>query len=422
MPALGALLVEPLYNVTDTAVVGHLGRTPLGGLAVATAILNVLINGCGFLAMATASRIAFLRGGGDADGATRAAGCGYWVAVVLGAALSLVLVVLAGPLASAAGASAGVHHDAVTYLRLASLGMPFVLCILAGNGHLRGLADTRTAFAITLGSNVVNVVAEVVLVYGFGAGLAGSAIGTVLAQVAGAAAFIAVSRARAAHPWWTTRPDRAELRRLLSSGGVLVVRTLALLAAWSGSTAVAARVGGVTLGGHQVALQVWFLVALSLDALAVPAQILVGESLGRGSRTAAEDVAATVLRVGVLLGLALGVAMAVASPFVPAIFTTDGAVARKATEALLIGAATVPLAAVALELDGVLLGAGDLRYLRRTMVVALVGFVPPAALTLADHRLGVVGIWTGIACWFAARAVLLGHRWRSGRWVDPAVR
>ena len=64
VPTLAALLVEPFYNLTDTAIVGHLGRAPLGGLAVATAILNVVILGCGFLSMATAPRVAFLRGSG----------------------------------------------------------------------------------------------------------------------------------------------------------------------------------------------------------------------------------------------------------------------------------------------------------------------------------------------------------------------
>jgi putative MATE family efflux protein len=420
VPALGALLVEPLYNLTDTAIVGHLGRTPLGALAVATAILNVVVLGCGFLSMATAPRVAYLRGAGDPVRAAKAAGAAYWVATVFGAFLAVVIGLSASPLAAVAGAHGAIHHQAVAYIRVAAVGIPFVLCILAGNGHLRGLADTKTPLVITLASNVVNVVAEVVLVYGLGTGLVGSALGTVLAQVLGAVIFVAVSYRGNGLRWWTATPDRAELRRLVSAAGVLIVRTLVLLMAWSGSTVVAARLGTAPLGGHQIALQVWFLLALSLDALAVPAQILVGEALGAAGPNEAEGVARTVLRAGIVVGVGLGVIMAAASPILPEIFTADHAVRHQATLALAVGAVAIPFAAVAFELDGVLLGSGDIRYLRRTMIVALIGFLPLAAATLADHRLGVVGIWSAIVAWMGARAVVLLRRWRSGRWLNAS--
>jgi putative MATE family efflux protein len=421
VPALGALLVEPLYNLTDTAIVGHLGRTPLGGLAVAIAILNVVVFGCGFLSMVTAPRVAFLRGRGDNERGARAAGAAYSAAAVVGLGLALAVGLLAGPLASVAGAHGRIRHEAVVYLRVAAVGMPFVLMMLAGVGHLRGLADTKTPFVILLASNLLNVVAELALVYGAGAGIAGSALGTVLAQVLGAGLFVAVSHERSGLAWWRALPDGAELRRLVSAAGVLIVRTLALLAALSGSTAVAARVGAVTLGGHQIALQVWFLVALSLDALAVPAQILVGEALGGSGQAEAERVARTVVRAGIVVGAGLGVVTAAASPVIPVIFTADHGVRHAATAAIAIAGATMPLAAVAFELDGVLLGSGDIRFLRRAMILALVGFVPLAAATLADHRLGIAGIWCGLGCWMGTRAGVLARRWRTGGWIpEPA--
>jgi putative MATE family efflux protein len=421
-PTLVALLVEPLYNLTDTAIVGHLGRAPLGGLAIATAILTVVVAGSGFLSMATAPRVAFLRGSGDMDSAAEAAKAAYWIALMLGVGLGLAVGLLAGPLATLAGGHGHIHHDAVVYIRVAAGGIPFVLFIVAGTGHLRGLADARTPLVIILASNVVNVVAELVLVYAAGMGIVGSALGTVLAQIVGALIFVAVSTDRGGVRLWKGAPRRDELVRLISAGGVLIVRTLALLVAWSGSTAIASRLGSATLGGHQIALQVWFLVGLSLDALAVPAQILVGEALGASGSGAAERVARTVLRSGVVVAVGLAVGMAAISQIVPAIFTSDHAVRHQATLALLVGAATLPFGAVAFELDGVLLGSGDLRFLRRTMVIALIGFVPLAALTLADHRLGIVGIWGAIMCWMGARAAILTGRWRSGRWLPDQGR
>jgi len=418
LPALGALAVEPLYNLTDTAIVGHLGRAPLGGLAVATAVLNFAVYGCGFLSMATTQRVAFLRGRGDRQSAARAAVAAYWVAAGMGVALALVVEAAAPFIASVAGAHHAVAHQATTYLRVAAGGLPFVLCVLAGSGHLRGTADTRTPFVITLSSNALNVVLEVALVYGAGLGVAGSALGTVLAQVVGAALFLGASRARLRAAGADWRPRRREVRRLFSSGVVLVVRTVALLLALSGSTAVAARVGPAVLGGHQIGLQVWFLVALSLDALAVPAQILVGEALGAGDPYAAARLGGRVLSRGVIAAAGLGAVTAALAPVLPAVFSGDRQIQHQAAIAIALAGASLPLAAVAFELDGVLLGAGDFRFLRSAMAIALVGFLPAAAVTLHFHSLGIVGVWAALLCWLATRAAVLMGRWRSGKWRE----
>jgi putative MATE family efflux protein len=443
-PALGALVVEPVYNLTDTAIVGHLGRASLGGLAVASAVLNLLVYGCGFLAMATTPRVAFLRASGDDAGAFRAAATAYWLAAALGLALAALVAGAAHPLAVLAGAHGADLPKAVTYLRVAAAGMPFVLVMLAGNGHLRGLADTRTPFAIVLVSNAVNVVVEIGLVYGAGWGVAGSALGTVGAQALAAAAFVSVSRRRARARRVPLRPDRSEARRLVRSGAVLVVRTLALVAALNGSTVVAARLGVVRLGGHQIALQVWLLVAMSLDALAVPAQILIGETLGThgapgpdaagaahaGARAAATEaalrVSRRVLRWGVLVSAGLGAATAALSPLLPAAFTADPAVRHQAMIGLIFVGASLPLAAAAFELDGILLGAGDFAALRRAMIVALGGFLPLALATAFHHSLGLAGVWGALTCWLATRTVVLARRWRSRAWLgagagDPDV-
>jgi Na+-driven multidrug efflux pump len=226
------------------------------------------------------------------------------------------------------------------------------------------------------------------------------------------------------------------------AGAVLVVRTLALLAALNGSTVVAARLGVVRLGGHQIALQVWLLVALSLDALAVPAQILIGETLGSfggagpagdsgpaetaggdpALREAALGVSRRVLRWGLRVSGGLGLATVALSPVLPAAFTSDPAVRHQAVIGLVFAGATLPLAAAAFELDGILVGAGDFAALRRAMIVALAGFLPLAVATSLDHDLGLAGVWGAMACWLATRSVVLGRRWRSLAWMGgPGV-
>lgn len=418
LPALGALLVEPLYNLTDSAIVGHLGRAPLGALAIATGILNVVWWTTAFVEMATVTLVAQRRGAGDLDGARREVGAAYVLSVALGIVTALGIFALAPELTSLLGGKGAVGTDAVRYLRISAVGLVPLVMSLAGTGHLNGLGNTRRPFEIALVSNGVNIVLEVVLVYVAHLGIAGSAWGTVAAQFVAAAGFLASSARAELRP---RRPTTSELRALATDGVPLTIRTIALGTALLASTATAARIGGAVLAGHQIALQIWLLLALTLDALAVPAQVFVGEAVGRKDKAKADEVGRRTLRLGLIAGAGLGALTIAAALGIPFAFTSDPAVRHQATLALFVCGAQQPIAAIAFVLDGLLLGASDYRILRTGMLVALVGFGPVAALVLADHKLGILGVWLALSCWLAVRTAVLLRRWRSGRWWSPAA-
>ena len=413
VPALATLVVLPLYNITDTAIVGHLGRAPLGGLALATTVLNLIGWTSAFLQMATTSQVAFRRGRGDAEAATTAAITAYAVSLGLGILVALLVGLAGPPIAQALGGRGAIQHNAATYLHIAAVGMPFLLLALAGTGHLQGHEDTRTPLRIVLIANVVNVVLEVVLVYGLDTGVAGSAWGTVAAQAVAAALFVLASRRRITG---ITRPDAHEFVLLLSNGWALVVRTIALGSALVVATAVAAQVGSATLAAHQVALQIWLLLALTLDALAVPAQVYVGAALGADEPEEAVIIGARCLRLALIASVVVAVLTIALSPVLPYVFTADDSVRHVATIGLIICGALQPLAALAFVYDGLLLGAGDYATLRRAMLLALLAFAPLAVATLVDHDLGITGIWLALTCWLGARSFLLAQRWSSREW------
>jgi putative MATE family efflux protein len=413
-PALATLVVLPLYNITDTAIVGHLGRAPLGGLALASTVLNLIGWTSAFLQMATTSEVAFRRGRGDDAAVATAAVTAYTVALALGVLVALLVAFAGPPIAHGLGGDGAIQHNATTYLRIAAVGMPFLLLSLAGTGHLQGHEDTRTPLRIVLIANVVNVALEVVLVYGADTGVAGSAWGTVIAQAVAAALFVAASRKRLES---LRRPDLHELIRLLRNGWALVVRTIALGAALVAATAVAAQVGSATLAAHQITLQVWLLLALTLDALAVPAQVYVGAALGRLDTDDAVIIGARCLRLGLIASVVVAVATIALSPLLPYVFTSDAHVRHVATTGLIICGALQPLAALAFVYDGLLLGASDFATLRGAMLLALLAFMPLAIATLAHHNLGITGIWLALVCWLAARSALLARRWSSHKWA-----
>jgi Na+-driven multidrug efflux pump len=245
-------------------------------------------------------------------------------------------------------------------------------------------------------------------VFGLHTGLAGSAWGTVAAQVAAAAAYARASWRSASPP---QRPTEADVRALLRDGHRLSVRTIALGVVPLAVTAVAARLGPVPLAGQQVAYRIWYLLSLSLDAFAVPAQVYVSAALGTGDREAARLAARRTRTLGLAAGIALAVITAALAFGAPAMFTTDPAVRHDAIIALLCAALTQPLAALAYVYDGIILGLGDYAAMRRAMIWAIFAFAPLAVLVLRFHRLGLPGVWAALGCWLTARSVLLGRRW-----------
>lgn len=411
VPALGTLAVEPLYVLVDTAIVGRLGTPQLAGLAVAATVLSFVVIGSNFLTYGATERVARRIGAGDRTAAAEVGVQALWLSVLVGLPAAAVLALAARPICNAFGGSGDVLDHAELYLRISAAGIPFVIVTLAANGVLRGVSQYRLPLVILLVSNLVNTVLELVFVFGLDLGMAGSAWSTVIGQVAAAIAFaVAVRRHLRLAP--SMRPSRSGMAPLALAGRHLLLRVAAMLAVLGGSTAVAARIDAPTLAAHQVVIGMFGLVALSLDALAVPAQTLVAEELGRGAVGIARELARRAVVLSLWAAVAVGLAVAVSAPWLPGAFTADAAVADRATVALWFLAASMLPASVAFAYDGVLIGAGDYRFLGRAAVAYLAAIVPLGVLILAVPSLGIAGIWAALMIWMLLRAVVNDRRTR----------
>lgn len=411
VPALGALAAEPLYILVDTAIVGHLGTPQLAALALAGSLLAALATLCNFLTYGVTAQVARLHGAGEVERAGAVAAQALWVATAIGLVVTALTVGLAAPAIELLGGRGAVGDNAVTFLRIGALGLPFALIALAGQGYLRGTADLRTPLRIVVVANVVNVVLEVVFVYGLDWGLPGSAWGTVIAQTGMGAAFVAVLLAAPARG---RRPAMALIRPLLRMGGALVVRTGSLLAAFVLAGAVLARVGAASLGAHQIAFQLFILLALVLDAVAIAGQVIVGRRLGAGDAAGARAAARRMIELSVAVGVVLAAALLALRGVLPHAFTDDGAVLERADVLWPLFALMVPVGAAVFALDGILLGAGEAAYLAWSMAAALVVFVP---IAVASLHWGVTGIWIGLNVLMLVRLVTCGARFAGGRWM-----
>jgi putative MATE family efflux protein len=416
IPAFGALAAEPLYVLVDTAIIGHLGKRPLAGLAVSGIVLTAVFGIFNFLAYGSTAAVARRIGAGDRKGAVEQGIDGLWLALALGILLTILGLALAPWIVGVMGASARVRPDALTYLRISVLGAPLVLLALAGAGYQRGCQDTKVTLVIALAANAGNLLVELFLVYVLHLGIAGSAWGTVLAQLGAAVAYVAIvgraANAQHAH----VAPDWAGIKAAAIVGSQLVVRTGSLLFALVVTTAIASRIGDTEVAAHQVAYQVWTFLALSLDAIAIAGQALVGRYLGaddaRGTRAAARRM----LELGALAGMALAVVIVAARVPLAQLFTDDPAVRHMAASVLVVVGVLQPLAASVFVLDGILIGAGDTGYLAVAMLAATAVYLPVAALVLATNH-GLLALWGAIAVWMLARFAGMAWRYAGNNWI-----
>jgi putative MATE family efflux protein len=421
VPALGSLLVEPIYVLTDTAVVGRLGTVPLGGLALASTVLNTLVWVFNFLSYGTTVRVAVRRGRADPAGAATDALQALWLAVGIGIVVALGIGLASSWLVDLLGNDAAVVAQGVTYLRVSVVGVPFQFVTIACVGYLYGLPDTKRPFVVLVVATATNLVLELVLVFGLDWGIAGSAWGTVAAQVLSAGVFLAIVvpslRADGLHHLSVVP---SVMWAVVKVGAHMVQRTGFLLATLAVATAAASRVGTVELAGHQIAAQVFLFLAIGVDMFKVSGQSLIGHALGAGRPDEARDVVAHLYRWAWRVGLLLTLGTFALSWALPHLFSSDDAVHRSATIALLVLAAMQVPAAITFVLDGVLMGANDFRDLRWQTTIAFAACAPVFLAVFVWPSLGIVTVWAAMFVWICVRAVKNHTRVRGDQWLASA--
>ncbi|WP_329021209.1 MATE family efflux transporter [Streptomyces sp. NBC_00690] len=416
VPAFGALVAEPLFVIVDSAIVGHLGTHQLAGLAIAASLLLTAVSIFVFLAYATTAAVARRVGSGDLPAAIRQGMDGIWLAAFLGLAMVALTFPSAPWLIDVLGASDTAAPYAITYLQISSFGIPAMLIVFAATGVLRGLQDTKTPLYVAIGGFTANAILNVVLVYGAGWGIAGSAWGTVLAQFGMAIAYLAVVIRGARRHNASLRPDAAGIRASAQAGAPLLIRTLSLRAVLMIATAVAARLGDTDVAAHQIVLSLWSLMAFALDAIAIAGQAIVGRYLGAGDAEGARQVCRRMVQWGVASGVVLGILLMALRPLFVPLFSGDQAVHDTLFPALLVIAVSQPIAGVVFVLDGVLMGAGDGPYLAWAMLATLAVFAP-VALLVPSLGGGLTALWWAMTLMMTMRLVTLWLRMRSGRWI-----
>ncbi len=416
VPAFAALVSEPMFLLADAAIVGHLGVPELAALGIAATVMQTVVGLFVFLAYGTTSTVARNLGAGDTRSALGAGVDGVWLSLLIGVLAGAVVVALTPVIVDGFGPSEAVRDFAVTYLRIAAAGIPALLLMFASTGVLRGLQDTRTPLYVAVAANIANIGLNVLFVYGLDAGIAGSATGTLVAQVAAAVALTVVVIRSARRHGAALTPHHSGVWTAWRVGVPLMVRTLTLRGTLLLATYVAASISTTATAAHQVAFTIWTFLAFALDAIAIAGQAITGRLLGAGDADAARAATRRMMGWGLMSGITLGLLLLAVRPLVVPLFTPDAEVQALLAGVLVIVALHQPVAGVVFVLDGVLIGAGDGRYLAVAGVLTAAAFAP-MALAVMWFGGGLLLLWWAVVGFMLTRMATLVLRERSDAWL-----
>lgn len=410
LPTLGQLVAEPAFILIDTAIIGHVSDEALAGLSIGSTLILTTVGLCVFLAYSTTSRVAQLMGAGQRREGMQAGVDGMWLALLIGAVVSAAIFAGAEPLCRFLGADGAVLAQAVAYVRALVFGVPGMLVVYAANGIYRGVFKVRMTLVAAVAGAALNTVLDMLFVFGFGWGIVGSGVATFCAQWA-MCLFLAVPAAM-----WA-RADGASLRPRLAGivgsgadGLPLFVRTLALRAGMVATVMATASMGATVLASYQAVNSAWNFALNILDAIGIASQSLVGNAMGARDRAAVRRYTRAGARAGALMGVAVGVGFVAVGCLAAPLFSPNPDIQLLIRVGMVAQAVFFPLEGWMWALDGILIGAGDYRYLAATCTCASLIYIGVLAVFAQVVSPALDGLGAGAA----GAGVVPGDGWVPG--------
>lgn len=408
-PMIASNLTVPLVSLVDSVMAGHLPHAEqLGAVAVGSAVYALPVWICGFLRMGTIGFAAQATGRSDGDMLRRV----LVQALAMALTLAGVVLLLAWPLLPTVlnmmKPSAALDGFARAYLHVRVAGLPAALVSYALIGWYLGMQNAGMALRVTVVTNVVNIVLNLVFVLALKWQVSGIALASVIGEWSGALAGLCCVagqlrrypgqlQARVMRRWANWQP-------LLAVNRDIFIRSLALQGVFFAVTVLGTRIGGSTVAANALLLNGLLVVSFALDGLANAVEALTGHALGRGDRPALHRALVVAggwsLLGGALFAILFGV---FGHTFID--LQTDIVQIRITAYPYLPYLAALPLVAVwSYLLDGLFVGASRAREMRNTMLLAGMTF---ALLAAALRPWGNHGLWLAFLGFMLARAAAM---------------
>lgn len=429
IPTFGQLIAEPAFVLIDTAIVGHVSDSALVGLSLGSTVVLTAVGLCVFLAYSTTSQVARLFGAGKRREGLQAGINGLWLSLCIGLVLAFALFALADPLCFLLGGRDETLKQAAVYTQMVLIGVPGMLLVYAANGIFRGLQKIRITLVAAVSGALLNTLLDVLFVIVWGWGIAGSGIATAIAQW-----FMGLFLLIPALHWCVEARVslKPSLTGIVSAGGEgfpLFLRTLALRMALVASVVAAASMGTEVLASYQVVNAAWNFTVNALDSIAIAGQTLVGAELGARAYGRARVLTKDTARAGFVVGCVVGLLFALIGLGAGQLFSPNPSIQLLVAGGMVAVGVMMPLQGWMWALDGILIGAGDFRYLALSCTVSAIVHIGALGILvfcinpyLPNDLARIVVLWLVMGAFLmGGRGVANGLRARRDTWMKNAV-
>ncbi|QIK42075.1 MATE family efflux transporter [Pontivivens nitratireducens] len=403
----------PLMGLVDTYAVGQLGAAaPIGGVAIGAIILSAIYWIFGFLRMGTTGMVAQAAGRGDMAERDAHLSRALLIAGVAGLALIVLQVPITRLAFWIAKGSDEVETLGQTYIAIRIWGAPFAIAVYALTGWLIAVERTRGVLILQMTMNGLNIVLSLTFVLGMDMGVAGVALATVIAELAGAAVGLFLCRDVFRAPHWRDPArvgDMAMLKPMIAVNTDIMIRSVLLQLCFMSVTFRAAGLSDVTLAANQILLQFLNLTAYALDGFAFAAEAMVGAAFGARNRAALRQAA----RLTSLWGVGAVCLMSAMFLFAGGAVIEQMTTAQNVQDVARVYLPWMVLAPVVglpcFMLDGIFIGATRTRDMRNMMLLSAAGYF--VALWTLVPLFGNHGLWAALMLFFVLRGLTLGWRY-----------
>lgn len=416
LPSIVSNITVPLLGMIDVAIVGHMGSPVyIGAVAVGSMIFNLVYWLFGFLRMGSSGLTSQALGRRDLTEVMRLLVRSTTIAL----GIALMLILLQVPMKWVAfeliGPTADVAPIAQTYFYIVIWGAPAVLGLYSLSGWYIGMQNTRFPMFISIMQNVVNILASLTLVYGFGMKIEGVAWGTVIAQYAGFIVALGLllryyGRLRG---YLVLRGTfvREAMGRFFHVNSDIFLRTLCLVAVNLFFTSAGARSGAVILSVNTVLMQLYLFFSYFMDGFAYAGEALGGKTYGARNVAAFRETLHRLWIWALIVTLAYTLLYIGGGRWIVGILT-DEAQVLEASQEYLCWIWLIPAAgAAAFIWDGVFIGITATRGMLVSSFLSALGFF--IVYLLAESHLGNHGLWLAMIIYLALRGILQTIWYRS---------
>jgi putative MATE family efflux protein len=420
IPALIAGIAEPVLSITDTAIVGNIdgnATESLAAVGIVGAFISMLIWVFGQIRSAISSIISQYVGANKINEVKELPAQAIAIVVIGSLAVLAISYPFSRQIFEFYNASDQILEYCIAYFNIRIFGFPFALFVFAVFGTFRGLQNTFYPMIIAIIGASLNIVLDIILVYGIegyipAMNIEGAAYASLIAQItmAGISLFLLIKKTPISlkisfqlHP---------EIPRLLNMIGNLFIRTIALNTALYLATSYATAYGKEYIAAYTISLNIWLLGAFMIDGYSSAGNILSGKLLGAKDYKSLLSLSSKLFRYGIVIGIIVAGVGALFYSSIGRIFTKEPLVLEQFYSIFWIVLITQPINAVTFIYDGIFKGMGEMKYLRNLLLLSTGIVFIPTLLIFDYFGFKLIAIWIAFTCWIVARGLPLILKFR----------